>query len=238
MIGTNKMSETVITASSTAEVVYPPAPWSLTGQLYGSIWTVPEAAFECDLAPAFVPLVNFGRIGVFAGFVDYQAGSILTYHELIAGVVVRLKGRRRYALNVTHIWVDDEASRQGGRAIWGVPKELASFGVAYAQNNRNFQGTAQAQSGQNLAQGDFQAVLGLTQGWRVPTPFPNLQILHDRPHYTSGTFWSAIQFCKGGMRVEASSPLAALGIAGRKPLLSFGGRGFKMTLQAARPVGP
>ena len=217
------------------EPSYPPAPWRLNGQLYGSIWTVPRAAFQVELPPQFKPIINFNRIGVYAGFVDYQAGSVLTYHELIAGVVVRLAGNWRIAFNVTHIWVDDRASRRGGRELWGVPKELAQFEYHYARANHNLQGTAR-DGAQTLAEGNFHSVAGLPGGWRIPVPFPDLQILNARPHSSSGTFWSSLQVCRGGMDIPTDSPLARLGIAGRKPLVSFAGLDFKMHLAAARPV--
>jgi hypothetical protein len=69
----------------------------------------------------------------------YGPGSTLEYSELIAGVVVR-RGWR-IGLRVTHIYVDSEASLEGGRAIWGLPKELAEFdwseaGVTVTQGTR------------------------------------------------------------------------------------------------------
>lgn len=231
----NTSASPVSNQQTITTVAYPPAPWPLTGQLYGSIWTVPQAAFRVKLLPQFEPLVNFGRIGVWAGFVDYQPGSILTYHELLAGVVVRLKGRTRIAFTVTHIWVDDAASRQGGRELWGVPKELANFEFDYRQDKRVFKGIAHRE-GQPLAEGHFRPAATLPQRVRLPVPFPNLQILHAQPHKSTGTFWSSLQISRGGMSIPASSPLAELGVAGRSPLISFAGRDFKMHLEAAQPV--
>ncbi len=217
------------------KVEYPPAPWRLTGQLYGSIWAVPYAGFRAQLPPTFKPLVGFDWIGPFAGFVDYQAGSALVYHELIAGLLIRLKGTRRYAFTVTHIWVDDEASKWGGRELWGVPKELAEFRFDYQRDNRDFQGSAQL-NGTSLATGDFRSIAGLPGGLKLPTPWPDIQMLRGQPHTASGTFWSNLQICRGGMIIPAESPLAELGIAGRKPLLSFGGLDFGWTLQAAKAI--
>jgi acetoacetate decarboxylase len=48
-------------------------------------------------------------------------GGTLAYHELI--VFAR-------PFVVTHIYVDSEPSRSGGRAIWNLPKELAEFRVS------------------------------------------------------------------------------------------------------------
>jgi hypothetical protein len=47
-------------------------------------------------------------------------GATLAYHELIVA-------RRPFV--VSEIYVDDERSRAGGRAIWNLPKELADFAV-------------------------------------------------------------------------------------------------------------
>jgi len=48
-------------------------------------------------------------------------GETLAYHELIVF---------RPGLIISHIYVDDERSRAGGRAIWNLPKELAEFSVS------------------------------------------------------------------------------------------------------------
>lgn len=57
--------------------------------------------------------------------VDYQPESPLTYHELLVARVVG-KGRRR-RVSITDIWVDSPDSRDGGRALWAIPKELGAF---------------------------------------------------------------------------------------------------------------
>jgi acetoacetate decarboxylase len=64
-----------------------------------------------------------GMYGV--AFVDYAEGSVLTYHELLVARLLR-DGDDKH-VTVTDIWVDSEKSMQGGRALWGVPKELAKF---------------------------------------------------------------------------------------------------------------
>ena len=216
---------------------YPAAPWNLKGHLYGSIWSLPPQDIKVKLPPEFSLLVNFGRASAFAGFVDYQKGSTLVYHELIGGVVVKLRDKLSFAFNVTHIWVDDESSKLGGREIWGVPKELANFKYEYPSTKHDFQASCEDNNtGKLLASGSFQPIVGFPRWARLPVPFPNLQILHDQPHRSSGTFWSALQICRGGTLISLDSPLADLGIAGRKPLVSFAGLDFKMHLEAARPV--
>jgi Acetoacetate decarboxylase (ADC) len=54
-------------------------------------------------------------------FLATYTGETLAYHELIVF---------RRGLVVSHIYVDDERSLAGGRAIWNLPKELAEFEVS------------------------------------------------------------------------------------------------------------
>ena len=111
------------------DVEYPPEPWDLHGHGCLSLW----AARVRDLPelPAGVrPVTAFGRALVTTAFVDYLPGSLLPYRELLAAVLVR-RGLR-FGLSITHIWVDSPASRAGGRALWGVPKELAELTIVPA----------------------------------------------------------------------------------------------------------
>ena len=61
--------------------------------------------------------------------VDYQPDSPLTYGELLVARPVSVPSGPRAGrhVTVTDIWVDSEPSREGGRSLWAVPKELASF---------------------------------------------------------------------------------------------------------------
>jgi hypothetical protein len=63
-----------------------------------------------------------GLYGV--AFASYEEGSPLTYLELL---VARLVDAPRRRLTITDIWVDSETSRQGGRSLWAIPKELAEL---------------------------------------------------------------------------------------------------------------
>ncbi|MDP9384119.1 MAG: acetoacetate decarboxylase family protein, partial [Actinomycetota bacterium] len=56
----------------------------------------------------------------------YDETATLPYHELIVfSALARRSGRLAFV--VSHIYVDSDASLAGGREIWGLPKELASF---------------------------------------------------------------------------------------------------------------
>jgi len=91
-------------------VTYPAAPWPLQGQLWLSLFRVPRAV---DAARPS------GLYGV--AFVSYEPDSPLTYSELL---VARPVGRR---VRITDIWVDSPDSRDGGRELWAIPKDLCDF---------------------------------------------------------------------------------------------------------------
>jgi hypothetical protein len=111
---------------------YPPEPWRLCGQMHVSLWWLPKAQLPqlpTELASTVRPVTaaGFGLVGT--AWVDYQRGSVLQYRELLAAVLVRERFRLR--ASITGIWVDSVASRDGGRELWGIPKDLArlSFGA-------------------------------------------------------------------------------------------------------------
>ncbi|MBQ0985788.1 acetoacetate decarboxylase family protein [Streptomyces sp. F63] len=98
---------------------HPPAPWVSRGEMWFGLLPVRR---QPDLPPDLGPLGPRNRIAV--GLVRYREGT-LRYDELAIGPLVR-RGRRA-GLLIQRIWVDDDASVRGGRAIWGLPKEPAEF---------------------------------------------------------------------------------------------------------------
>lgn len=109
-------------------MTYPAEPWHLEGQMHVSLWLAPRAAIPQDLPPGTRPVTIAGRCPVGTAVVLYEADSVLRYTELLCAVLVRR--RARVMPWITEIWVDSPPSRDGGRALWGIPKELASFGVS------------------------------------------------------------------------------------------------------------
>lgn len=108
---------------------YPPEPWDLEGHGYIGLWLVPTRVVPA--LPAGVrPVSVFGRTLVVTAFVDYLPGGLLPYRELLVAPVVR-QGLRP-AISITDIWVDSEASRAGGRELWGIPKEMAEFSLSHS----------------------------------------------------------------------------------------------------------
>jgi hypothetical protein len=96
--------------------------------MHVSVWSVPVADLPA-LPPELHGAVRVLRLGrrAFVGtaWVDYRPGGDLSYRELLSAVLVRAGWRPR--VTITHIWVDSVASRDGGRELWGIPKDLAEL---------------------------------------------------------------------------------------------------------------
>ncbi|EID52474.1 acetoacetate decarboxylase family protein [Saccharomonospora xinjiangensis] len=103
---------------------YPGEPWRLAGEAYVSVWAVPLGALP-RVSDVVTPHTVGGRAVVVTAWIDYTPPGQLSYHELLAVVAVR--HGRSPAGSITEIWVDSETSLRGGRALWGIPKELATF---------------------------------------------------------------------------------------------------------------
>ena len=110
--------------------MYPPEPWRLRGQMYLSIFLVPPATLPplpAAVRRAARPVRVAGRAVIGAAWVRYEPGGTLSYQELLSAVLVHERGRP--AATIVDIWVDDVRSRDGGRELWGIPKELARLSV-------------------------------------------------------------------------------------------------------------
>ncbi|WP_309734280.1 acetoacetate decarboxylase family protein [Chamaesiphon sp. OTE_75_metabat_556] len=111
----------------TMNMSYPPAPWHLDGTALASFQPI-------DLATAkqFIP-IDFDIVSVLPGktlgclyLSAYEPSSTLQYHELIvAPALVSYRGK--IGAWISHIYVDNPQSVEGGRNIWGLPKQMADF---------------------------------------------------------------------------------------------------------------
>jgi acetoacetate decarboxylase len=198
---------------SSAEQTYPAAPWELHGQTHGHLFTVPKALLP-ETPDGFRPLTIAGRGIVVAGWVDYQGGSILQYGEVFCAVAGFVN--RRLTGIVTHMWVDSPPSRAGGRELWGYPKELASFELAF-----NPAGTARAAiDGDDLAHGTFRSRLKLP--FRVKLKSGTTQPLHGQLRPVTLTVSGRPALGSGNFTPGPASPLAFLASARRITSFALG----------------
>ncbi len=192
---------------------YPPEPWSLQGQMFVSVWAIrardlPPIPSELD---GSVTTVKVGTRAFIGGvWVDYQPGGDMAYRELMAAVLMRAGLRPR--VTITNIWVDSEDSRDGGRALWGIPKELATF---------TFTDTAAE------ADGIGEATLHRYRPRvRMPIGFRVTQELDGKPLTTPIRATARCAMAKVDWRLDPNGPLGFL--AGRRPLLSVAAADFRM----------
>ncbi|WP_370325584.1 acetoacetate decarboxylase family protein [Euzebya sp.] len=113
--------------ASTPPAPYPDPPWRLRGHMTVHLWVVPTARLVERVPTGTRPVSIAGRSLVGTAWVAYEPGGDLSYGELLAAVHVWHGRRPRQT--VTDIWVDSAASVAGGRALWGIPKDLGRFDV-------------------------------------------------------------------------------------------------------------
>jgi hypothetical protein len=202
--------------STSTELGYPPEPWDLRGQLHGSLFLVPLHDIPVDLPPGCRPVRLGGQAVVGAVWVSYEPGGVLSYSELMTTLLVR-RGWRLLP-TITHIWVDSVESRDGGRALWGIPKGLASFVFDRGDlSARDDEGP--------LATGSVRPQLKLPGRW--PVRFSLVQWLDGRAKVSPVRSSSTVSLARATFEADPSGPLAFL--AGRRPVLSFSLGDFRMS---------
>lgn len=212
---------------------YPPEPWRLVGQLHLGAWLVPADRLPTLAVPGVRPLVIAGRGVVGTAWVVYEPGGVLTYRELMVTVLVR-QGRRLVP-SVTSIWVDSPVSRDGGRALWGIPKELARFEVEPTIDGG---GTTFRAQDDDASLGAVELRPGRRLPVRVPFRFSVLQSLAGRARRSPVSGWTRVGVERGTWTLPDHGPLAVL--RGRRPLLELALTGFVMRFgspEGARRTG-
>ena len=199
-------------------MTYPPAPWKMHGQLWLSLFRVREGDHP-DRGP-----------GVYgAALVSYEQPSPLTYSELLVARSVKAAGGRR--VNITDIWVDSADSRDGGRELWAIPKDLCNF--ERTTTGKRMQRTSWSTSldGTRMASARFTDVSSNT----LRTPFKG-STWQQRPVAESGADREVVAEltgsakalpCRGSWEFDEQGPLAWL--AGKRPLASFRMADFQMS---------
>lgn len=194
---------------------YPPEPWALRGQLHSSVFLVPLHEIPHDLPPGCRPVRLGGRAVVGTAWVSYEPGGVLDYRELMSTLLVR-RGWRLMP-HITHIWVDSEVSRDGGRGLWGIPKELAKFTVTGGEwAARDDEGP--------LATGTVRTRVRLPGRW--PVGFRVVQWLGSAARVSPVRARAGLALARAAFDADPGGPLAFL--AGRSPLLSFSLVDFRM----------
>ncbi len=186
---------------------YPPAPWRLKGcALVGPRLIAMEAAQPAiprglRLLPV-LPGMTAGGIYI----AQYGSGSTLEYHELIVAAGSVYHGAR-IGIWVSHIYVDTPDSAAGGRAIWGLPKQLAEFTwqegqISVRQGDALLCSVRYAPSG-----GDG----------RVRLPLPAFSCLEERVVWFRGDAGARIGAASATWTIPNASPLAPLVHSGDGP---------------------
>jgi acetoacetate decarboxylase len=207
---------------------YPQPPWTIQGQGLLNLHLL-----EIQRVRPYIPN-EFKIISIFPGktvggiyIATYQAGSTLIYNELIV-----VSGLVAYANHIgvwiSHIYVDHPDSVAGGRAIWGLPKELAQFDWHQTQKPR----VKVRQGDRELCQLDCQ--------WQTPSlPLPPLtapvlSLVAGSPHQFQAVSSLNLQLVKANLSVPPSSPFAALQWG--QSWLSFYSDRLSVTVAAPTPL--
>ncbi|MGH4022257.1 MAG: acetoacetate decarboxylase family protein [Pseudonocardiaceae bacterium] len=192
---------------------YPPEPWDLRGQLHLTVWRVGLAALPA--LPDGLRPVRLGRTAlVGTAWVIYEPGGVLSYRELLVAVLVRHRGRPM--VSITDIWVDSEASLRGGRELWGIPKELASFAVDRGTC------TARDERGAPVARGSVRPAGAVPGRW--PIGYMVAQQLAGQLALTPVRSVAGLRLVRTTWSFAPDGPLAWL--RGARPLLSVSLRDF------------
>ncbi len=152
-----------------------------------------------------------------AAFLDYGAGSVLTYRELL---VARLLDAPRRTMRITDIWVDSEVSRDGGRTLWAIPKDLAQFWLHdRARGPVSSTSLSAAVGGRPIASAQFRALSGAAL-LRTPYAARTSQLRQDGTEVlTSMSGSTRTAPARATWSFDDEGPLAFL--AGRRPLITL-----------------
>lgn len=187
---------------------YPAPPWRLAGEAWQSLKLV-RTEYAQAIAPEGLQIVSLlpGRTlgGLFLA--RYGSGSDLEYSELMVIAGLATIGHSR-GMWVSHIYVDSDESRAGGREIWGLPKELAEF-----------EWPDRAAGTVRVRQGDRLLCEASPRGGRLRMPIRYssfaLGLLKHDPVIFRGSLRSRATIRNAEWSVPSDAPFASLGLSGR-----------------------
>ena len=123
-------------------------------------------------------------------------------------------------MRITDIWVDSPASRDGGRSLWAIPKELADLPLRTARSGRHSRTTFSAVAeGRQVASAAFTS---MPRAALVRLPFAMRHLQEPTDGTTGGHAVRAAARgrCRAAGRGSSTDgPLAFL--HGRRPLVSL-----------------
>lgn len=173
----------------------PPAPWTLAGE---SIVCLARGADAVALPPGLRRVPGPTLLAA----VRYTGSPVGPYLELAVGRPARLGSRVGWC--ITTMVVDSPASRIGGRASWGFPKELGTLSWMRV-----------AAGEERVLRWDEREVevRGVPTRFRIPAlvPLRALQRRTDGPVVVPGRLRGLARLAKVTVSVPPDDPLGALG---------------------------
>jgi hypothetical protein len=171
-----------------------------------------------------LPGMTLGAIAV----ARYTEGSILTYSELLVVPALVRSGGKTGGW-ISHIYVDDETSLEGGRSIWGLPKELATFDWETQSEPRGPNSTLLRVSQHGKLILDFWAA---PRGFAVPASYdlPVISVVGGRPTQWKASLTARAQVASFHMEIPPEAPFAGL-----RPQSLLGIRGNQLQMSVPRP---
>ena len=190
---------------------YPPEPWYLGGGMLVSVFLVDRSALSA-LPDGRHPITIGGRAIVGVAFTGYTPGGVLAYDELL--VAVPSLGRGGLRITIPQIWVDSPASQAGGRALWGIPKQLGVFD----RTERGAHVTVRMRDGDGPV-AEIRAIRGLPllPGMRQ-LALPILQVLDSRRILSHNRVIGRITGLRASWTINPAGPLTWL--SGHRPLMN------------------
>jgi hypothetical protein len=187
------------------DVPFPSPPWQLAASAWMSSFRVTRSG-RADRPGGWYAVA----------FVDYTAGGVLAYHELLVARLVRTVPPQ---VRISDIWVDSLPSLAGGRSLWGIPKDLAVLPLAEeavgATDRARFGSVVDEHE---VASGTFTTLR--PAGPRLPFSLTTSQVREDASIALARCRGSArITPCRGVWRFAADGPLGFL--HGRRPVVSL-----------------
>jgi hypothetical protein len=198
---TTRKAPEPVTAGDATGTAYPPAPWSLRGEMFIALVRMPAGTVPDSIRPAGIRLGRPDRGMMLAvAFVNYREGGVLAYRELL----VATTSATMTAGTILKIWVDSPESVAGGRALWYIPKELAEFRY---ETDRGFAGTVLV-DGREAASYTFTPKFTVPGRWRMPNT-----VVQERGgvvRRTKSSLRARLQLGSGTLEVPEDSPVAFL----------------------------